>query len=347
MGQRTKATGMEPRDRRPFQSAGLALEAALAGRMLDDAARARRVEGLALNPNGEEPPALVRGVRFIGLGRDGPSAAECVRLGDAQREQRRWRKAASFYVEALRRKPDMTHIWVQLGHAHKESGQLIGAEAAYLRALSADPMNWDTHLQLGHLLKITGRRQEAALAYLRALDLEETAQDPLNELHHMLAQDQAGVTAALAEALGDFPRASALVHMHVQDSLNRIAERPVTGRGGLGGSLAQRRQFVRDAFLGVLGRQVDDEALAFYADALARGTGRADLLRELVHAPELGATANAQLRDALNDLALEVESRLALKMGQSPLRIDTDADAASPQALTRTLHGAIVTLLDT
>lgn len=347
MGQRTKSTRGEPRDMRAFQRACLALEAALAGRMLDDSARARRVEGLALNPDGEDAPALVRGVRFMGLGREGPSPAECVRLGDAQRAQRHWRKAASFYVEALRRKPDMTHIWVQLGHAHKESGQLIGAEAAYLRALGADPMNWDTHLQLGHLLKITGRRQDAALAYLRALDLEQAASDPLNELRHMLAQDQVAVTAALADALDDFPRAGALIHLDVQDSLHRIAEGRAPEHGNAGGTLAQRRQFVRDAFLGVLGRQVDEAALAFYAGALGNGTGRVEFLRELVHAPELGATATSQLRDALNDLALEVESRLALKIGHPQLRIDTDPDATSPQALARSLHGAIVTLLDT
>ncbi|QTL04632.1 DUF4214 domain-containing protein [Aquabacter sp. L1I39] len=345
MGQRTKATRTEPRDKSAFQRACLALEAALAGRMLEDGARARRVEGLALNPGREDAPALVRGVRFMGLGREGPSAADCVRQGDAQREQRRWRKAASFYAEALRLKPEMTHIWVQLGHAHKESGQMIGAEAAYLRALSADPMNWDTHLQMGHLLKITGRRDQAALAYLRALDLEETAEDPLSELVHMLAQDQVEVTAALAGALEAFPRASERIHLHVQDSLHRIAERPLLGRGA-GGTLTQRRQFVRDAFLGVLGRHADDEALAFYADALAAGMARVDLLRELVHAPELGATANAQLKDALNELALEVEARLALKSGLPIMRTDSEVAEASPHALAHSLHGALVTLLD-
>lgn len=345
MGHRTKAR-IEPRDKRAFQRACLNLEAALAGRMLDDATRARRIEGLALNPDGEDTPAVIRKVRFMGLGREGPGAADYVRMGDAQREQRRWRKAASFYMEALRLKPDLTHIWVQLGHAHKESGQMIGAEAAYLRALSADPMNWDTHLQLGHLLKITGRREEAALAYLRALDLEETAQDPINELRHMLARDHVGVTAALAAALDDFPQACKLIHQHIQDSLHRIADRPLVEGGDAGGTLARRRQFVRDAFLGVLGRHVDEEALAFYSDALATGMEPVDLLRELVHAPELGATANTQLKDALNDLALEVEARLALKIGHSILRTDTDIAGVSPQALTRTLHGAIVSLLD-
>ncbi len=345
MGQRKKAR-TEPRDLRAFQRACLGLEMALTGRMLDDAARARRVEGLALGTEAEEASVLARGVRLIGLGREGAAAADLVGKGDAQRELRHWRKAASFYVDALRLKPDMTHIWVQLGHAHKESGQMIGAEAAYLRALSAEPMNWDTHLQLGHLLKITGRRAEAALAYLRALDLEETAEDPLNELRHMLGQDELGVTAALVGALDDFPRAGDLIQQHVQDSLHRISERPLRGRGEAGGTLGQRRQFVRDAFLGVLGRDADDEALAFYSEALGNGLGRAGLLRELVHAPELGSTANAQLKEALHDLALELEARLALKTGLPLMRTDTDIADAPPQALARTLHAAIVTLLD-
>jgi lipopolysaccharide biosynthesis protein/tetratricopeptide (TPR) repeat protein len=95
-----------------------------------------------------------------------------ITLADQARDQRQWERAAEYYREALRRKPQNPPIWVQYGHVLKESGHLAKAEKAYRTALAYDPRNADSHLQLGHVLKIQGKKEEARAAYLRAIALD-------------------------------------------------------------------------------------------------------------------------------------------------------------------------------
>jgi GT2 family glycosyltransferase/tetratricopeptide (TPR) repeat protein len=104
-----------------------------------------------------------------------------ITLADQARDQRQWERAAGYYREALRRRPQNPPIWVQYGHVLKESGHLAEAEKAYRTALACDSRNGDSYIQLGHVLKIQGKSKEARTAYLRALALDPSLTDVLSE----------------------------------------------------------------------------------------------------------------------------------------------------------------------
>src|SRR5208337_3847808 len=91
-----------------------------------------------------------------------------ITLADRARDERQWERAAAYYRDALRRKPQNPPIWVQYGHVLKESGHLAEAEEAYRTALAYDRRSADSHLHLGHVLKIQGKTDEAQASYLRA-----------------------------------------------------------------------------------------------------------------------------------------------------------------------------------
>jgi tetratricopeptide (TPR) repeat protein len=112
----------------------------------------------------------------------GARAEAEIARADRARDSRDWPQAARHYARALKRKPELAHIWVQLGHARKEVGQLREAGACYLAALQIEGNSADTYLQLGHLLKITGRPEQARSAYARALELDAQCPDAADEL---------------------------------------------------------------------------------------------------------------------------------------------------------------------
>jgi SAM-dependent methyltransferase/tetratricopeptide (TPR) repeat protein len=97
-----------------------------------------------------------------------------VARADRARDERRWECAARFYLDALRRRPDRTAIWIQLGHALKEAGKISEAEFAYRRAVQLDANNFDALLPLGEVLKRLGRKEEAATTYAQAKELAPT-----------------------------------------------------------------------------------------------------------------------------------------------------------------------------
>jgi len=105
-----------------------------------------------------------------------------ITLADRARDERQWERAAAYYRDALRRKPQNPPIWVQYGHVLKESGHLAEAEEAYRTALAYDRRSADSHLHLGHVLKIQGKTDEAQASYLRAFALDQSLPDPLREL---------------------------------------------------------------------------------------------------------------------------------------------------------------------
>src|SRR5690242_9588367 len=94
-----------------------------------------------------------------------------ITLADQARDQGQWERAADYYRQALRRRPQNPPIWVQYGHVQKEAGHWTEAESAYRTAIAYDPGSADAHLQLGHVLKILGKKEEARSAYLRAVAL--------------------------------------------------------------------------------------------------------------------------------------------------------------------------------
>lgn len=105
----------------------------------------------------------------------GRSTARHRTLGDAARDQRRWRDAATHYRQHLDAEPKDFAIWVQLGHALKESGDSQGAEEAYLAARALDDEDADLLLNLGHLMKARGTLAEAAYYYRRSALVDNNA----------------------------------------------------------------------------------------------------------------------------------------------------------------------------
>ncbi|WP_426052085.1 glycosyltransferase [Brevundimonas sp. SL161] len=93
-------------------------------------------------------------------------------LGDAARNRRDWKAAATHYTEYLRRAPRDFGIRVQLGHALKESGLFAEADDAYSRALKLRPRDADLLVNFGHLKKIRHQYAAAAELYVKAAEIE-------------------------------------------------------------------------------------------------------------------------------------------------------------------------------
>lgn len=104
-------------------------------------------------------------------GSRGPASLSLIARADRARDERHWELAARFYLDALRRRPDRTAVWVQLGHVLKEVGKISEAEFAYCRAINLDADNFDALLPLGEVLKRLDRKGEAITALARALAL--------------------------------------------------------------------------------------------------------------------------------------------------------------------------------
>jgi glycosyltransferase involved in cell wall biosynthesis/Flp pilus assembly protein TadD len=121
----------------------------------------------------------------ISLNLPGLALDTLIRAGDKANSARDWKTAEVAYANALKKDPQLAHIWVQYGHALKEQGRLQPAENAYRRALALDGTVADTHLQLGHLLKLQKRPTEAADAYRSAWRLDPGLTAAFDELRSM------------------------------------------------------------------------------------------------------------------------------------------------------------------
>ncbi|WP_143736941.1 tetratricopeptide repeat protein [Erythrobacter tepidarius] len=144
---------------------------------------------------------------IAGLGRAlSAGTTKSVALGDAARDQRKWREAAEHYGRALTESPRNQPIWVQYGHALKESAQLAAAEDAYRRAIALEPEDGDAHLQLGHCLKVKGDLFGAVGCYVNALQCE-----PENSFARKELQNYGWTSAELESAKTGRNRSSAAV----------------------------------------------------------------------------------------------------------------------------------------
>lgn len=158
-------------------------------------------------------------------------ALEHARRGDAHRDRREWREAASAYGEALRLDWRLNWARVQMAHAVKEAGDPAGAVPLYRRALELAPDDADIWLNLGHALKLAGslgqarnaagaarHRHEAVEAYRKALELDASLSPIWVQLGHELKErgDTQGAidayTRAVEAAPGDFDPHFQLAH---------------------------------------------------------------------------------------------------------------------------------------
>ena len=120
--------------------------------------------------------------KSIGGGIDRRDKKDLVARGDAARDAKKWRQAASLYHTYLSTHPADFGIWVQAGHAEKESGDLAAAMRCYEEAKRINPSDADLHLQVGHLFKLLHDMEKAAAAYRRSLELQPSLQDAETEL---------------------------------------------------------------------------------------------------------------------------------------------------------------------
>lgn len=134
----------------------------------------------------EHSPPRSRWV-WLPVGRAKRTGLPMIVQADRARDERRWERAARFYLEALRRHPDKPVIWIQLGHALREAGKIVEAEFAYRKATELDPTNFDAFWRLGALLHVRGRDTAAIDAYNQARDLA-----PQGEVRDAIAIELAG-----------------------------------------------------------------------------------------------------------------------------------------------------------
>jgi ADP-heptose:LPS heptosyltransferase/tetratricopeptide (TPR) repeat protein len=109
-------------------------------------------------------------------------SSKVIRIADAARDAKRYRRAARLYQKALRAVPSDAAIHIQCGHMFKEAGNLNRAEHHYLQAKQLTPDDPDLMLQLGHFYKLAGRRKEAELAYAQAIALKPGWVEAADEL---------------------------------------------------------------------------------------------------------------------------------------------------------------------
>jgi tetratricopeptide (TPR) repeat protein len=134
-----------------------------------------------------EPPHLIElTAEAMFMGVDAPLmrwiARRRVARADSARDRHNWADARFHYEKALALTPGRAEIWVQLGNANKENGAFEKAAEAYGRAVAIEPDAADTHLQIGHLRKLQGDLDAAAESYLRAIEIDQTCTDAASEL---------------------------------------------------------------------------------------------------------------------------------------------------------------------
>ena len=147
------------------------------------------------------------------------AAREALRAANEARDLKEWAKAAIFYSEFTRLRPESWGAWAQLGHVLKESGDLTASEQAYRAGLKFEDRG-DVSLHLGRLLRRMGRDAEAvqilgdaAARYRNAeLDAELLAtgfSDRLPAFHPLRSEhgrDLSRVGAALAATTQELQR---------------------------------------------------------------------------------------------------------------------------------------------
>jgi ADP-heptose:LPS heptosyltransferase/Flp pilus assembly protein TadD len=122
-------------------------------------------------------------------------STEVIRVADAARDAKQYRRAALLYQKALRLVPDDAAIHIQCGHMFKEAGDLVRAEHHYTEAKQLTPDDPDLMLQLGHFYKIAGRLPEAELAYRRAIELKPDWAEAAHELSELPLLDRGNSSA--------------------------------------------------------------------------------------------------------------------------------------------------------
>jgi ADP-heptose:LPS heptosyltransferase/Flp pilus assembly protein TadD len=127
---------------------------------------------------------------MISFGAISRKSTEMIRVADAARDAKQYRRAAFLYQKALRHIPNDAAIHVQCGHMFKEAGDLVNAEHHYREARQLTPDDPDLMLQLGHLYKVAGRLGEAKLAYERAIALKPDWIEAARELAELSFLDR-------------------------------------------------------------------------------------------------------------------------------------------------------------
>jgi ADP-heptose:LPS heptosyltransferase/Flp pilus assembly protein TadD len=108
---------------------------------------------------------------------------QLMRVAEAARDAKKYRKAALLYEKALRIAPDDATIHIRCGHMFKEAGDVTRAEHHYRQAQQLAPNDPDLAFQLGHFYEITGRSEEAEVAYRRAITLKPDWAEPADQLN--------------------------------------------------------------------------------------------------------------------------------------------------------------------
>jgi ADP-heptose:LPS heptosyltransferase len=119
---------------------------------------------------------------FVGMVR---KYIKTIRVANAARDAKNYRKAAFLYEIILRLSPNDAAIHIQCGHMFKEAGDLGKAERHYERAAQLTPNDPDLSLQLGHFYKIAGRPEAAERSYRRAVELRRDWLEPALHLREL------------------------------------------------------------------------------------------------------------------------------------------------------------------
>jgi tetratricopeptide (TPR) repeat protein len=93
-----------------------------------------------------------------------------------------YERALPFFVEALRRNPNLAEAFFQIGYCLGKLGRYSDAIGPYLEAIRIEPNDFDTHNNLCVAYGMVGRYDEAMKACGAAIRIKEDLSEPYNNL---------------------------------------------------------------------------------------------------------------------------------------------------------------------
>lgn len=189
---------------------------------LEAFAKMGRARNLARGADSAEAARLLREVLAV----DSEVVDAWFTLANVEFRQRHWEKAADYYRETLKRRPD--HDWAMIGLAdtYVARGEIDAAVAGYRKYLEGDPKNAQIVYRLAQVELDAGRDADAEVGFRRTLEVEpKTARAEVGlAVVAFRRKDLAAAHAALDRAQAIDPKAQ-----HAR--YNRALLFEVQGRG--------------------------------------------------------------------------------------------------------------------